>query len=400
MAKVKKQRPETSKNLTLNPHVIHLNFFIYILFALSILYAVLILSYLISWSLLKKESVDLEYAPKTKVSILIPCRNEAKNILAILYDLSFQIYSKDLFEVIVLDDFSSDQTVELAKTAEGELSVRVFKLSDHIQESESSKKAALTFGVNQALGELIITVDADCRMHSNWLRSMVQFYEGSDKKIFSAPILYDPVEGWLPTFEALDVAGMMIITGGMHRSNLGLLCNGGNLAFEKRAFEAVNGYEGKNHMVSGDDVFLMEKVESQFPGSAGFLKNEQAIVRTAPEGSWKKFMNQRTRWASKNHQYTSWKLPIQLAIPVLFSWCIVVGLILAVAGVIAFHYLWMPLILKVVSDFILQLNATIFFKRTKWLVFFPIAEILHIIYLMMVSINALIGRFTWKNRAY
>ena len=353
-----------------------------------------------SWHALKQEELISDFIPTTRVSILIPCRNEAAHIAALLYDLSFQHYPKELAEIIVLDDFSKDETTQIARTSESKFGLSIINLSDHIQEEDSSKKQALTFGVAQANGDLIITVDADCRLHSNWLRSMVQYYETDKKKIFSGPILYDPVKGWMSTFEALDVSGTMIITGGMHRAKIGLLCNGANLAFEKKAFETVNGYEGKDHMVSGDDVFLMEKIAHRFPGSSGFLKSSHAIVRTRPTGKWIDFMNQRTRWASKNHQYSSKMLPIQLAIPVLLSWGLLLGIVLALTSVISFHYLWIPLVLKVLADLFLLWNATNYFKKMKWLIYFPVAEILHIIYLPLVSIRALIGRFTWKGRAY
>ena len=355
---------------------------------------------MISWSLLKEEQNDFSFQPKTKTSILIPCRNEEENILSLLNDLNDQSYPNSLFDVIVIDDFSSDSTVERVKSFKGDISLRLLELTDNYIEANSSKKTALTFGVMQSQSELIITVDADCRMNTFWLASMVQFYEQSGKRIFSAPIIYDPVQGMISTFEALDFAGMMIITGGMHRARLGLLCNGANLAFEKTSFEAVDGYTGKDKMVSGDDMFLMEKIENRFPKSSAFLKSKNAIVKTKSQGSWKRFINQRTRWASKNHQYDSLIMPIQLIVPVLFNWSLFVGLVLGIFDIIPLHYLWWPLILKLLSDLLLQITATSYFERLNWLVFFPIAEILHIAYLIQVSVRSLFGRFSWKGRNY
>ncbi len=192
----------------------------------------------------------------------------------------------------------------------------------------------------------------------------------------------------------------MIITGGMHKAKLGLLCNGANLAFEKSAFEAVNGYEGKDNMPSGDDVFLMEKIEQKFPGSAGFLKSKNAIIRTSPQKTWRDFINQRTRWASKNHQYSSLKMPIQLLIPVALSWLLLLGFVLALFGVVSIKLVLIALSLKLIADFILQAVATNYFDRTKWLWFFPIAEVLHIAYLIHVSIKTTFGGFVWKGRKF
>src|SRR5213075_2078285 len=77
------------------------------------------------------------------------------------------------------------------------------------------------------------------------------------------------------------------------------MCNGANLAFEKAAFVAVNGYAGNDKIASGDDEFLMHKIHSQFPGSVCFLKNPKAIVRTNVQQSLSGFLSQRIRWASK-----------------------------------------------------------------------------------------------------
>ncbi len=78
-----------------------------------------------------------------------------------------------------------------------------------------------------------------------------------------------------------------------------LLSNGANLAYSKVAFLDVNGFSGNDHIASGDDIFLLEKMKKAFPKQVQFLKSKEAIVSTKPQKNWKDVINQRIRWASK-----------------------------------------------------------------------------------------------------
>ncbi|MDZ7776590.1 MAG: glycosyltransferase family 2 protein [Bacteroidales bacterium] len=82
------------------------------------------------------------------------------------------------------------------------------------------------------------------------------------------------------------------------------MSNGANIAFLKKAFHDVGGYGGNEQYVSGDDVFLMMKLQKTYGKQAiTFLKDRDAIVKTAARETWKEFMEQRIRWASKQSLY-------------------------------------------------------------------------------------------------
>ncbi|MFZ9661533.1 MAG: glycosyltransferase, partial [Chitinophagaceae bacterium] len=94
---------------------------------------------------------------KPFVSVIVPARNEALRISDCLQSLLDQDYPADCMEIIVVDDHSSDQTAVLA-TAMG---VRVIHLQDAAFHSPTIayKKAALTAGISNAKGEIIMTTD-------------------------------------------------------------------------------------------------------------------------------------------------------------------------------------------------------------------------------------------------
>src|SRR5690606_6593693 len=65
------------------------------------------------------------------------------------------------------------------------------------------------------------------------------------------------------------------------------------------------GFSGNDHIASGDDIFLLEKMKKTFPKQVQFLKSKEAIVSTKPQKNWKNVISQRIRWASKTSKQKS-----------------------------------------------------------------------------------------------
>ncbi|MBS1936062.1 MAG: glycosyltransferase, partial [Bacteroidetes bacterium] len=99
-----------------------------------------------------------------KISVIIPARNEEKNISQCIQSLLKQTYPKDLFEVLIVDDHSTDNTWNiLQQFLLVEKNIIPIKLADFVStDIKAYKKFAIETAVNHANGELIITTDADC----------------------------------------------------------------------------------------------------------------------------------------------------------------------------------------------------------------------------------------------
>ena len=106
------------------------------------------------------------------------------------------------------------------------------------------------------------------------------------------------------------------------------MCNGANLAYEKRAFYAVEGFNGIDKIASGDDMLLLQKMAKHFPNQVGFLKNKNATVLTNAKPDLKSFYQQRIRWASKSGNYQELQILFILALVFFFFFCIVFNLFL------------------------------------------------------------------------
>jgi len=160
---------------------------------ISSLYSILFIVLIIGWIRIKPfNKIEKEFS--SKVSILVPARNEEPNIRQCLEDIQKQNYPKDLLEVIIIDDHSFDNTAEIINlfiSEETGMQVQLLQLQDQEGKSDQfGKKTAITIGIENANGDIIITTDADCRINEEWLASIVSCFEKNRAKLVSAPVSF------------------------------------------------------------------------------------------------------------------------------------------------------------------------------------------------------------------
>ena len=374
-----------------------LHLFIFIAVLLSLLYAVLILYYRDGWLRLPEYRPDNTLTPITKVSILIPARNEEANIGPLLKDIMAQYYPPELMEVIVIDDHSTDRTADIASSFKG---VTCISLSDFTEGKflNAYKKKAIEIAIQQSNGELIITTDADCRMCQYWVRSIVRYYETYRHQLIASPVLFTTDNSWFQTFQSIDFTAMQGITGALSATHSGTMCNGANLAYTRKAFNAVNGFNGIDDIASGDDMLLMHKIEQRFPRKTSYLKCKDAIVYTSPMPTLKTFLQQRTRWASKANTFEDKRITAVLAIVYLFNLLFPVLLIASFfnnQSISAFIFLWL---LKTTLEVSLLLPVSAFFHKKKELTYFALLQFIHIPYVLYAGLRGQTGTYEWKGR--
>ncbi|MEZ5016583.1 MAG: glycosyltransferase [Flavipsychrobacter sp.] len=365
----------------------------------ALLYAALMFAYRKGWQAKDATKVVKDFVPTTTISIIIPARNEEECIGRCLNSILAQDYPKELVEVVVIDDHSTDDTANVVSSF-AHRNVRCLSLSDHLKTDDliAYKKAALTIGVNNTIGDLLITTDADCIATPNWLRSIAHIYEKEKPVMIISPVDYISDDSVLQVFQSLDFMSMQGITVASHELHMGNMCNGANLSFTRAAFIAVNGYENIDHLASGDDYLLMMKMSKHFPSKIACLKSIQAIVKTEPQYSWSGFIQQRIRWASKSGKYDDKRMTSILVFVYLFN---VLFLALLVASFFSHQYLWVLLallLLKIEVDLIYLYPVARFFKKEKQLWLFPLLQPLHIFYIIVAGLLGFVGVYKWKGR--
>ena len=150
-----------------------------------VVYGLLIGFYYFYWKKLPEwQSAD---GASVFVSVIIAARNEEHTLPRLIEDLSQQTYPKDLFEVIVVDDYSTDNTAALSKNFDG---VRLRMILPDVPPESSSKKVAITSGIMKAKGQLMVITDADCRVKKEWIETLSGFYQSNATVFIAAPVKF------------------------------------------------------------------------------------------------------------------------------------------------------------------------------------------------------------------
>ena len=368
----------------------------------SALYFVMAMYFFVGWLRLKKIQEPGKGENLPSVSIIIPVRNESENIQQCLESIFKQNYPKDLFEVIVIDDYSTDPTLQLTQEF-SHPNLTVLNLMQYLGnpgEYVPNKKKAIALGIKNAKGELIITTDGDCVSGENWIRAMAEFYVANEFKLVTAPVMVKPAWFPLQIFQQLDVMSLLGITGATIRNNFPTMCNGANLMYEKKTFLEVEGFKGNHDVATGDDIFLMQKINERYPNSIGFLKNFDACVFTKPEKGFGGFISQRIRWISKSTRFTDWKVTAMLYFAYFFNLLIVVIVLFTFP---LSEFSWLPLAIgggtKLFADFLFNIPVAIFFHKIVLLLLLPIIEIFHVLYVIIIGLLSLTGKYRWKDRS-
>ncbi|MEY4876949.1 MAG: hypothetical protein RL708_2098 [Bacteroidota bacterium] len=367
---------------------------------LAFLYACLMIYYLIGFNQLPE--VDYSHNSfSTKVSIIIPARNEEKNIEHLLQDIIEQNFLSDLIEIILVDDHSEDETYQVADRflqQQTKIKFQLLKLSDAGKIEQAYKKKAIDFAMQKTTGKLIITTDADCRLHKNWLRNIVSHYEKTNHKMIAAPVKYYYDDSFFQQFQALDFIGLMGITGASIKKGFYNMCNGANLCYEKEAFIAVNGFKGNDNISSGDDMFLMHKIAERFPNQISFLKNNEVCVATHPKESVKEFLHQRLRWTSKSTSYSDKRITAILVMAYLFNVSIVFNLFVAIVFHPLIYIFCIQFISKCIVEYLFLKATSKYFNQSELMKIFIPAQFVHIVYIVSVGLLGQLKTFDWKGR--
>jgi biofilm PGA synthesis N-glycosyltransferase PgaC len=373
--------------------VAHMTIFLLIFLIALFIYSFLIDYYRRSWN--RIPIFEIQDVSDIKISVIVAVRNEETNLPELIMHLGHQDFPKNCFEVVFVDDHSTDGTYQLLKSLNAEeLPVRILQLPEGI----TSKKKAIEAGINAASGELIIATDADCRMGNRWISSYASLYKKAGAQFIAAPVKMEGHLSILDVFQSLDFLAMQTITGASVNNRLHTMCNGANLAYTKSAFIEVNGFEGIDEIPSGDDMLLMHKIFTRHPDKVLYMKNAEAVVTTHPEASWKNFLQQRIRWASKAVHYKDRRIVYVLTLTYLVNLCYIVLAIAAIVKVSWLSFLLLFLLAKVLIEFPFVNAAAIFFNQHKMMKYFPFLQPVHIVYIVISGWLGRFGSYEWKSR--
>ena len=359
------------------------------------LYLVVLVYLIKGWANLKQPQLNTTNFT-TKVTILIAARNEGERIHYTIEDILAQDYPKDLTEIIIVDDHSTDRTADIISSYANK-GVKLLQLNE-AEPLNSYKKKAIAKAIGISTGELMVATDADCRMGNKWLSAIVGFYEAEKLVMISSPVSYFEEASLFERMQTLEFSFLIGIGAAFIGHNRASTCNGANFAYRKDVFYEVGGFTGIDELASGDDELLLQKVAVRYSGRIGFLKLTDAVVYTHAKYTLKNFLQQRRRWASKSTKYKDKKI-VALAVGI---WLFNVSLI--VNGLLGFYdgkFLQLFLtqfLLKSVFEITFLIPVILFFKRMGLILLLPILSPLHSIYLVYIGLLGNTKKYMWKGR--
>jgi len=369
--------------------------FIFHIFGFIIgLYVILILLFVVGFDKLKNSTKNQKDA--TQFSVIIPFRNEAKNLPDLLKSIAEIEYNKTLFEIILVDDESTDNSIDIINQFCTKNPTINLKLIKNIRQSNSPKKDAISTAISNTKHDWTLATDADCILPKTWLSIFNTCICENNPNMIVAPVSFKSNNSFLHQFQLLDFLSMQGATIGGFGIQKPFMANGANLAYRKDLFLELNGFRNNDFIASGDDVFLLENFVTHDKSKVLFLKEIKALVTTYPTKNWNELVQQRKRWAAKATHFKSYFAKGIGAIVFFTNIGIGVSLIISIVNPV-FLLLIVP---KFVIDSLLIFKTAHLYQNKinllsylKTLLFYPF-------FTVYIAVSSLSSPFVWKDRRF
>lgn len=350
--------------------------FLYLLFLILLIY------------FLSKPANKINYKRKDIfISVVIPARDEAELHL-LLSDLACQTLAPENYEVIVVDDNSLKK---ITASGNGEVVL-------HQKEGIYGKKAALTLGIERAKGDVITTIDADCRVGKQFLEFIHKVFNDYDVVLSPGLIRYAPAKNLFEKMQAMENSAVMGMGLALHRMGITSLSNGANLAFTKKIWLEVGGYYKHQHIASGDDELFVQDVVKKYPHKVFFRTHEESVVSTTANKTFTDFIHQRLRWAGKWRKYEDIRMQGIAVAVFLIHLMICAGLIFVFSE---YNEILIGLfLLKFTFEGYLILKVSKKLRSGFFIFPFIILQFLYSPYVVILGLAANFVPYKWKDRQY
>jgi cellulose synthase/poly-beta-1,6-N-acetylglucosamine synthase-like glycosyltransferase len=335
------------------------------------------------------------HSPQPLISVLIAARNEEKNLAGCLESLLRSTYPGDKFEIVVIDDRSTDKTRELAENFGRQYrQVRVVSISQRL-ENMSGKASALCQGMEHAAGEIILMTDADCRVPPSWMAQMVSYFTPEIGLVGGFTLLShsNHMDTLFTKVQTLDWLYLLGVGAGAAGLGKPLSIIGNNFAFRREAYEAVGGYKKLGFSII-EDFALMRAIDEQTKWRVILPLDPQTTIASEPAKNWRGFYEQRQRWAAGGKE-TGWPAKLIMAIAFLGH------LSCLAAGLVSWKFVVLCWLILSGADFLLLWQSAQRLGRKEVLAVFPLFEIYYFLYAFLFAPTALLPiTVRWKGINY
>ncbi len=241
-------------------------------------------------------------AEKISLSVIIPFRNEALNLPLLLQSLKRALPVDYPVELIGVDDFSQDDSVNVFRQYARGLD---FRLLESSPESASPKRDAQSRGIAEARGDWILLLDADTQVPKGYFQALKRELLSRPVATFRpGPVVLDADGGgFWPRWQQYENLWLQSLTHFSARCGNALMANGAHLVFRKDRFMALGGFSDAPAVAGGDDMYLLLAWKRRFPGEILPLDLQpELMVHTRAVSGFGSLLRQRLRWARKSRR--------------------------------------------------------------------------------------------------
>ncbi len=347
------------------------------------------------------KTATLGNKPENFFTVIIPARNESTHIRACLLSVVNNVYPAHLFEIIVVDDHSEDDTAHKVKELQAIYpQISLLRLQEYPGwvTTQAYKKKAIELAISKSKGNWMVTTDADGEVPMHWLGQLDGYIQKNDPVFIAAPVMFYSRKGLLQIFQQLDFLSLQGITAAAVSAGFHSMCNGANLAYRKDIFWSVGGFTGHEHLASGDDMLLMHRIKERYPNQIGYIFSRDSLVLTEPMDNWGDFFQQRIRWASKADSYKEKKIFGVLLGVWLLNACLAAGIFLVLFQQVSCTNWLILVMIKTIGELYFLTPVARFFQAEALLAYFPFLQPIHIIYTVIAGWLGKFGSYQWKQR--
>ncbi len=333
-----------------------------------------------------------------KLSVVIAAFNEQENLGKCLDALLAQDYPRNLFEIIVADDRSTDKTPEIiedyCRRSDNIRSVRV-----DVEEDVVPKKGALLKALPTASGDIIVSTDADCIHPKRWLSSINSYFT-DDVGMVVGNAVYPKSENILKGVDALDyfsqraMGAAFIGVGSVYTSTAA------NLAYRRGIFEELKDDFARLKVRPAEDNFLINYIQKSTDYKIVVASDKDSIVKTKGASDVRHFLNQRFRWGAYGDGILNVGVLAFFIPALLFYLLIWLGVLFSIFDISVLPSLIIAVVVKLVADLLFLKRATNIFHCSYLLKYFPLAWIVNLVLVPLIIVKSNFSSFQWKGKRF
>lgn len=327
------------------------------------------------------ETIDIN-----KVSILIPFRNELKNLPQLLQSLAEQTSFPQ--DIIFVNDHSDDKSELIVQAFIDEYKIGQLLT---LPKSLSGKKAALNYGIQLSKTPYVLTLDADVSLNKHYMKTLQNqpaFGLSAFPVVMNGNTFLERLFSSEYTF--FNAFNYLI------SSIWPISISGANLLFNSNFVDYENQLKSHQHLASGDDYFLL-KVFRNNNVPINISNSYELSVETCAPNSFKSYFDQRVRWLSKSKFQVDW---MDVLIGVFISIYFIGGFVaLILSACLAEWTLFISVfILRFLIDSLVYLNYAQGLRATQNVFILPFFQLIYPLLFITVAILSLFYKPKWKGR--